>query len=736
MKKVGICLTLAVVLSFTFCLSGVLAREEAGLEELDVSLGELLNLEISVATKTEMTLREAPSIVTVITGEEIKNMGARDLIDVFRTIPGIDVTHSLIYPTHKIEARGFNDAGMNNKFKMMINGHAINDGNGGIGLFFDSIPVSTIKRIEIIRGPGSALYGTGAFLAVFNIITRDGEDGASGISLEGGSYDTIKPSGELSYKSGDFKAWFYADYYKTEGYDGTIESDMATNSPVFGSSAPGEMSGDKKSHFLQTNIEFKGIHFTGFYNRFWSNNPVGIAKALTDENDFGIRISSMELGYKTGIGEKGGLRIKAWYDHTWEDTTHELFPEETAEMNIHTGFPEGESIRGGPHRKSNFVGGDMDFDYEVHSGIQFVSGISYEYLNYYDVKSVANHNVTGSDLDLNGTVYPGFPFVHFPNGMTNISENGNWMLEENRTVIAMYAQGIFNLKELFNLEKAVESLTLTSGMRYDEYDDIGSTANPRFGLVYAPFENLWFKALYGTAFRAPSLGEMYWKNNPAQNGNPNLEPEIIETLEFHAGCNLTPNITCSLTYFQIGIDDLIRQIGISFDNIGKMEAHGLETEFRINFDTQDYVYCNFTWQDVTDSSNLTLASPGNQSYSQGDFDPGNYAKYMGNIGMNYGFGKYVAANVSVNYVGEKDRSEEMVWNGGTLERKDKRDPLDDRTLVNASVTFRNFHEGVEVQLSGFNIFDSDHRDPDPDGALFYDMPQPGRWFAGKVSYAF
>ncbi len=108
---------------------------------------------------------------------------------------------------------------------------------------------------------------------------------------------------------------------------------------------------------------------------------------------------------------------------------------------------------------------------------------------------------------------------------------------------------------------------------------------------------------------------------------------------------------------------------------------------------------------------------------------------MGNIGVNYDFlDEHVIANVSLNYVGERERTEEKKWNSETLTDSDPREPTKDRTLVNASLTFRNFYKGMEAQISCFNIFDADHRDPD--NALYYDMPESGRWFMGRISYLF
>ncbi len=154
---------------------------------------------VSVATKTRMDTQKAPSVVSVITGEQIRNMGARDIIDVLRTVPGFDMIPSAQFSITRTGIRGMYSGAWNDKMKTMIDGHHIQAAEGHAFQHFDRLPIASIRQIEIIRGPGSALYGSNAFLGVVNIITKEGGDEPSEISLEYGSFDTVKPYAELSY---------------------------------------------------------------------------------------------------------------------------------------------------------------------------------------------------------------------------------------------------------------------------------------------------------------------------------------------------------------------------------------------------------------------------------------------------------------------------------------------------------------------------------------------------------
>jgi len=711
-------------------LAGISLSDAAGTEDVEAQiddefrwLREEAEAEfITVATKTKMTAQEAPSIVSVITGEEIRNMGARDITDVLRTVPGFDVIKTGNSPRQPIYIRGLNPSS-NEKVKIMINGHSMN---------FDKLPLGNIRKIEIIRGPGSAIYGTGAFLGVINIITKEGGDEPSRLSFEYGSFGTAKPSAELSLKNDRLKAYMYAEHYRTDGYDGTIESDIAAVIPIYAPSASREMTNESEYHAFQTNISYDSLYFSAFFQKIGYESPVGVSLLLTDEDDIDTSYAFAELGYKLPAGDRGNLQMKAYYDYNNSESMQEDAPEETAEMYI--GFPEGEGLHAGGQVKNSVTGAEITADYEPCPGIGLVAGASYEHVRQYDVKTYANYNLTGKPLEIGGDIYEPFPFRYFPGRI--LPDSAKWCRNTDRNIAAVYAQGIFDLKKIFSLKGSTENLTLTLGGRYDNYDDIGSSTNPRMGIVWAPAEKLWFKALYGKAFRAPNFIELYLQNSPAS-GNPDLKPEKITTFEGLVGYHFTRAVSGSLTGFYVEAENLIRYSEFMYENIGKTESCGMEAELKAAFGKNRYAYLNFTWQDVRDTTHSVIVSEKEQTYVQDDFHPGTAPEFYGNIGVNYGFTERIIGNISLNYVGERDRSEEKMWLGETLVRKDQRDPVRERWLINASMTFRGFLvKGTEFQFSGFNLLDEDHRDPEPNGYILNDIPCSGRAFTGRISYSF
>ncbi|OGR06097.1 MAG: hypothetical protein A2511_16600 [Deltaproteobacteria bacterium RIFOXYD12_FULL_50_9] len=186
-----------------FCLVGTApagaAEQLAELDLTSLSIEELMSIRVVSASKYEQTAAEAPSSVTVITADEIKHYGYRSLADVMRSIRGFSVSYDRVYSY--LGVRGVGSIGdWNSHVLLLVNGHRINENVYDSAMLGNAFPldVDLIARVEIIRGPGSSLYGDNAFFAVINVITRNGREMA-GVELaaDAGSLDTY--GGRLSY---------------------------------------------------------------------------------------------------------------------------------------------------------------------------------------------------------------------------------------------------------------------------------------------------------------------------------------------------------------------------------------------------------------------------------------------------------------------------------------------------------------------------------------------------------
>jgi outer membrane receptor protein involved in Fe transport len=165
---------------------------------IDKELQDLLQLDIeqlttiSVASKKEEMVEQAPGIVTVISADEIQRYGARNLRDILDRQTSLQIIGSNLFPHNRTVSRGAAFTHLDNTVLLALNGRPIRDGVSisSRSDVYSLFPIDSIKRIEIIRGPGSVLYGTTAQTGVINIITKDAPEQLGGsVSVSYGSFD-------------------------------------------------------------------------------------------------------------------------------------------------------------------------------------------------------------------------------------------------------------------------------------------------------------------------------------------------------------------------------------------------------------------------------------------------------------------------------------------------------------------------------------------------------------------
>ena len=173
----------------------------------DKELQELLQLDleklamVSVASKRQEQIQDAPGIITVVTAEEIERYGYRNLRDILDRQTHMQIIGSNVFPHGRVSLRGSSLTHTDNTVLSLLNGRPIRDGSSVSNNhdFYASFPVESIKQIEIIRGPGSVLYGSNAFAGVMNIITKDApENPEVSASISYGSYTSRK--GTMTYR--------------------------------------------------------------------------------------------------------------------------------------------------------------------------------------------------------------------------------------------------------------------------------------------------------------------------------------------------------------------------------------------------------------------------------------------------------------------------------------------------------------------------------------------------------
>lgn len=655
--------------------------------------------EVSIATRHETPAGKAPSIVTVITAEEIKNLGYRTFAEILRTVPGFEILKDFAFGTVYPAVRGTVSSV---RIRVMLNGHQLNNpASGGAFDNFDDLPVENIKRIEILRGPASAVYGENALLAVINIITKDTKD-IDGVRVSSGygSFDTYDENIVFGKTYREVSISGIARYRQTSGFDGMVKSDYQTKLDdqlsLFGfppvSEAPGRVNDARQEYDLNMKMVYKDIYVEGLYINKRKEPFVGPQGALADgshiENDYVF----VDTGYKKTFEENFSFAPRVYYDQFDDDYFFKSLPDGTtipdANGKLNT-FPNG--LVGNGKVINRVIGTEIPFDYKLFDGNTITLGFEYRLINQSNVQYLTNFDPV--TLDPLGSI-------------RNISDTYPFMKDYTRRIWSVYLQNTWDITDTVNL---------TVGARHDQYSNFGGQTNPRAGLSWAFTKGASLKFLYGKAFRPPSFMELLTANQPAIQGNKDLNPEKVETFEVGLSYQFNKHIFSSINYFHNEISDLIvlRNLPAAktvqrYENMNA-RVQGVEMETRVDIIKDNYIFMNYTFQNPEDASGNDLPF---------------VAHHYGNFGINVHYWKYINTNLSTFISGTRSRDE-----------GDNRDNLPAYALLNLSIIAKKFFKTMEIQGTVFNLLDKDYSDPGPT-QIKDDLPRPGRTFFVGLGYQF
>lgn len=513
-------------------------NESAAEEDLfAMSIEELMDVRVDTvygASKHLQTLAEAPASVTIITAEEIRRYGYRTLAEILRSAPGFYINYDRNY--NYMGTRGFRRPGdYDTRILLLIDGHRVNNNVGDAPTFGTDFLLDTdlIEKVEIIRGPGSALYGSNAVLGVVNVITRRGGD-VKGLELSGqtGSFDTQKA--RITY--GD-------------RFDKGVE--LLLSASTYNSDGP-------------------ELYFREFDNPETSNGRVNndddqfdnlVAHLSWGDLSFLLAHTGREKGIPTAAWETvfGDRRTRVWDDSTVMGLTWTHALSEQYSVLARTSY--GHSDYDGRYVYDYTEEGD---DPHIVVNKDYWKGRWWEGELQVTGNPVDRHTITaGTEIRYNARqdqacwdeeVY-----------LDDSRHSHNW---------GVYVQDEFQL---------LEKIKLVGGVRHDDYSTFGSATNPRLALIYDPFEDTTLKLLYGKAFRAPNAYELYYHDGGStQKAAVNLDPEEIQTYEVVLERRLNDHLRATASGFHYCMEDLIDQYVdpedglLVFRNLGAVEATGTE----------------------------------------------------------------------------------------------------------------------------------------------------------------
>lgn len=286
--------------------------------------------DVIVASKKSEKITEAPSVVSVITRAEILSYGANNLRDIFDRSPSMQVLGTQMQPESSVSLRAQSFFQLNNHVLFLINGRPFREHliQGYVATIMGGFPVDMIERIEIIRGPGSVLYGSAAFSGVVNIITRAGEN-VSGFQLDVtyGSFETTNTDVVLSKSGEDWDLLLAGRYWDSEGWD----MEFTDQRRVYWDFPINEYDGG-----LFLDARYKELRFNGFFAEIYQDafQPPGFGPLRKHKN----RHTFFNLGYEFELTDNWKIETNATYNKFFfvdlDLTTEGILAEVTCLGNI------------------------------------------------------------------------------------------------------------------------------------------------------------------------------------------------------------------------------------------------------------------------------------------------------------------------------------------------------------------------------------------------------------------
>ena len=656
---------------------------------------------ISIATGTAKPIRFAPSVASVITIDDIQRSGARTLAEVLESVPGIHISDSVLFDDDLISIRGVHTSN-NPQVLVLIDGVEVRHLFTAARPAGFRLPLGNVHRIEIIRGPGSAIYGADAFSGVINVITKSGQQiNGTEFGARFGSFDSQDVWLQAGYSVEDIDLAFSHEYTRSDGdVNRMIESDGFGRSGAF------------RSEYEIYNTQVKaslGNWHVRLHNWRLNNggNGPGGAQVLDDSGSVEADYYQFDLGYKSIVSDGWLLDARAGYNQSQTDIDNVLFPEGIALQIAADGNPLGmggtvfdNGLIGNPSANAVIIDADIALTYDLMSNhvFRFATGYTHE---DFDTSETKNFGPGVLDTAEN-------PFQVVPDDVVDVS-NTDFVFIEDVTREVYY----FSLQDEWKL---ADDWELTAGVRYDEYSDVGSTVNPRLALVWAAEYNLTAKFLYGRAFRAPSFTELYSQNNPAQLGNPDLEPETIDTYEAALDYQINRDMNLLVNVFYYEINDLIDLVsdpaaGLRAQNAIDQKGQGLELSFTWQVSESVDFETNLSLQDIEDKNTgeSVAGVAGSQLYTAVKWNPFDDLRLA----------------TEINWVGGRDR-----------EPNDLRDSVKDYALVNLTLRKSLPDLNLDMGLWVKNVFDEKAKEPSQMGPVFVetDYPIEGRSIFLDIRY--
>lgn len=529
----------------------LLAGAASAAEKVESESQKLDDLVVT-ATRKEKKIKDLPGSVSVITRKEIEQSDAINVPELIGEVPGVTVNGTTgDGSTLNISLRGVNPS-RTNKILVMVNGVPMNNGWTGTTYWRDLPSPNQIERIEVIKGPVSALYGGYGIGGCINIITRRG---------------AVEPETK-------------------------VETSFGSNNERNYSVETGGNVKEKFSYQLGVNYqEGDGYRDRSAVEDYGVSAKLGWA--LTDRADI-----ALDLGYSKVDNEVAGRLTKDRYEEDPEQAASQFGRREMDRIYSNLTFRQDVGVD--DNLKVTFYYHTLDYDY-VFATSPYRNSVYDTFTTGGEIQYTLNHTIGGGK----NTLIFG-PTIRYDNADSKTYSTSDGERTGNPTADSLSKPlfWAFYIQDEFSI---TDPLTLTLGARYDkaefDHEDRITPANsgetsmdafsPMFGLAYRLFENTTLFGNLGKGFAPPSVSKLY-----GSAGNPDLKPETAVNYEVGIRTSSLDWLNLTATIYQMDVqDEIVREVDRN-ENAGETHHRGFEAELDIRLPNGFTPFLNYTYQDV------------------------------------------------------------------------------------------------------------------------------------------
>ncbi len=661
--------------------------------ELDLEallMPEVEQVTASVATRSARPVDDAPGSLTIVNADEIRNLGAVTLGDVLRTIPGLDVSVDSLGRS-RLSARGVPTgalAALSEGVVVLINGRRIDDGiTGGATAISADLPVEGVTQVEVLRGPASALYGSGALTAVINIVTEEpaafsgmrvttsvGTRGTADVLRLSNTYRQAKVTGTIRYVG----SWGAGPTITADAQ--TLRDRLAPAGVAPRSLAPGEALDGRGALETLYRVALGKLEAQWRVYQGEGDTYAGYANSLGNQGSLFGKQSSLSVRYRNEIQRLGTLTVEAGTTGNEQSQLFEMLPPGLSGI-----LPDGRDFRvDSPiflQTALKTTRRDLEARLEREErGHRLSAACSLVHEGTGELEALANLNyATG-----------------VPGSGSGLNEPVGSLPEISRTTLALGAQDVW---------AAASRLTLTGALRLDHLNDVGTRLSPRLALVARLPRDLTLRVVGSTGFRAPTFAEMYF-TQPGFTGNRDLAAVTGQTVESGLTWQRTDLRVAGSLYLSRVRGLILAErpaspfVSPTLQNGPGLDVTGFELEGRR---TQRFgtFFASYTYQ----HSRLTA----------GGGPVPELPAHLATLGANVGVGARRTLSLTWLLRSSRPRAAD-----------DEREALGGYNLVNVQLEQARVIRNLDVALALRNLFGQKYADPAPALTLPGDYPRPGR----------